>query len=157
MFHLSAWQRFWRIDVPFSLPGLLWNTMASMSAGWFFVVATEAITVANQQILLPGIGSYIATAINAADLRAISYAILAMLIVILIYDQLLFRPLVAWAERFKSEREGSGNEHYAESWVMDVFRRTRLVRRVGVQLAHLFDAFVNIKIFRPTNKIVLKE
>ncbi len=60
MFHLSAWQRFWRIDVPFSMPGLLWNMMMSMSAGWFFVVASEAITVSNQQILLPGIGSYIA-------------------------------------------------------------------------------------------------
>src|SRR3990167_9004297 len=57
MFHLSAWQRFWRIEVPYSMPGLLWNTMASMSAGWFFVVASEAITVSNQQILLPGIGS----------------------------------------------------------------------------------------------------
>jgi NitT/TauT family transport system permease protein len=98
MFHLSAWQRFWRIDVPFSLPGLLWNTMASMSAGWFFVVASEAISVSNQQILLPGIGSYITVAIQSADMRAIGFAILAMFIVILIYDQLLFRPLVAWAE-----------------------------------------------------------
>ena len=64
MFHLSAWQRFWRIDVPFSMPGLLWNMMMSMSAGWFFVVASEAISVSNQQILLPGIGSYIAFAIQ---------------------------------------------------------------------------------------------
>lgn len=148
MFHLSAWQRFWRIDVPFSLPGLLWNTMASMSAGWFFVVASEAITVANQKILLPGIGSYIATAIQAADLRAITYAILAMLIVILIYDQLLFRPLVAWSERFKSERENSGMDYAAESWVMDMFRRTRLVRLMGGKFAQLFDAFVNIRLFR---------
>lgn len=153
MFHLSAWQRFWRIDVPYSMPGLLWNTMASMSAGWFFVVASEAITVSNQDILLPGIGSYIATAIRAADLRAISYAILAMLVVILIYDQLLFRPLVAWAERFKSEREGGSAERSAESWVIDLFRRTRVVRNIGRRLAILFNMFVNIRLFRSSEKI----
>lgn len=146
MYHLSAWQSFWRIDVPFSMPSLLWNTMASMSAGWFFVVASEAITVSNQQILLPGIGSYIAVAIQAADLRAICYAIIAMLIVILIYDQLLFRPLVAWADKFKSEREGS--EQMAESWVLDLFRRTRMMRNIGSKISSLFNLFVNIKWFR---------
>lgn len=143
MLHLSAWQRFWRIEVPFSMPGLLWNTMVSMSAGWFFVVAAEAITVSNQQILLPGMGSYIAVAIAAANMRAIGYALLAMLIVILIYDQLLFRPLVAWSEKFKSEHEAT--EKTAESWVINLFRRTRLMRNLGARLAQLFDAFVNIR------------
>lgn len=146
MYHLSAWQSFWRIDVPFSMPSLLWNTMASMSAGWFFVVASEAITVSNQQILLPGIGSYIAVAIQAANLQAITYAIIAMLIVILIYDQLLFRPLVAWAEKFKADREG--NDDIAESWVLDLFRRTRMMRNVGSKISSLFDLFVNIKFLR---------
>lgn len=147
MFHLSAWQSFWRIDVPYSTPSLLWNAMASMSAGWFFVVASEAITVSNQKILLPGIGSYIAVAITAADLRAISYAILAMLIVILIYDQLLFRPLVAWAERFKAEHQAAESDIYPESWVINLFRRTRIVRNIGARVAQLFDRFVNIKMF----------
>lgn len=151
LFHLSAWQRFWRIDVPYSMPSLLWNTMASMSAGWFFVVATEAITVSNQKILLPGIGSYIAVAIGAADLRAISYAILAMLIVILIYDQLLFRPLVAWSERFKAEHQATESDQAPESWVIDVFRRTRMVRSMGARVAQLFDRFVNIKLFSRSN------
>lgn len=146
MFHLSAWQRFWRIDVPYSMPGLLWNTMASMSAGWFFVVASEAITVSNQQILLPGIGSYISVAIQAVDMHAIGYAVLAMFIVILIYDQLLFRPLVAWSEKFKAEQLGT--EKVAESWVINLFRRTRLMLNIGSQLARYFDAFVNIKYFR---------
>lgn len=148
MFHLSAWQRFWRIDVPFSMPSLLWNTMASMSAGWFFVVFSEAITVANQKILLPGIGSYIAVATQAADLKAITYAVLAMFIVILMYDQILFRPLVAWAEKFKAEREGTGVDRLSHSWIVNLFRRTRLVRNIGRQLALLFDLFVNIKFLR---------
>ncbi|MFZ2314485.1 MAG: ABC transporter permease subunit [Gammaproteobacteria bacterium] len=154
MFHLSSWQRFWRIDVPFSMPGLLWNAMVSMSAGWFFVVASEAITVSNQQILLPGIGSYIAVAIQAADIHAIIYAVIAMFIVILLYDQLLFRPLVAWAEKFKSEQLTS--DKIAESWVIDLFRRTRMMRNIGGQLTILFDRFVNIRFFRTQFGIPVK-
>lgn len=146
MFHLSAWQRFWRIDVPFSMPGLLWNTMMSMSASWFMVVASEAISVSNQQILLPGIGSYITLAIKSADMKAIIYAISAMLVVILLYDQLLFRPLVAWAEKFKSEQVTQERE--AHSWLLDLLHRTRLVRYIGFKLADLFNAFVNVSIFR---------
>lgn len=157
MFHLTAWQRFWRIDVPFAMPSLLWNTMASMSAGWFFVVASEAITVSNQQILLPGIGSYISVAILAADINAICYAVIAMFCVIIIYDQLLFRPLVAWAEKFKAERESGGGDYdEAESWVIDLFRRTRMLRNLGGKLTYLFNLFVNIRIRRKTNNTSYK-
>lgn len=148
MFHLSAWQRFWRIEVPYSIPGLLWNTMASMSAGWFFVVAAEAIIVSNQDILLPGIGSFIAVAIKAANLQAIGYAVLTMFVVILIYDQLLFRPLVAWAEKFKPEQQAP--EKPAQSWVVNIFRRTHLMRGLGQKMTKLFNAFVNIKFFQST-------
>lgn len=155
MLHLSAWQRFWRIDVPFSMPGLLWNTMLSMSAGWFFVVASEAITVSNQEILLPGIGSYIAVAIKAADLHAIVYAVITMFIVILLYDQLLFRPLVAWADKFKSEREGTGADQTPDSWVINLFRRTRLIRNIGRHISRLFDMFVNIRIIALTPSFAL--
>ncbi|EKD71661.1 MAG: hypothetical protein ACD_46C00131G0003, partial [uncultured bacterium] len=146
MLHLSAWQRFWRIEVPYSMPSLLWNTMASMSAGWFFVVAAEAITVSNQQILLPGIGSFIAAAIQATNMTAIGYAVLTMFVVILIYDQLLFRPLVAWADRFKSEHQATDKS--AESWVINLFHRTRVLRNLGQKITQLFDAFVNIRFLR---------
>jgi NitT/TauT family transport system permease protein len=142
MLHLSAWQRFWRIEVAFSLPGLLWNMMVSMSAGWFFVVASEAISVSNQQILLPGIGSYIAVAIKEANLTAIYYAIFTMFVVILIYDQILFRPLVAWAEKFKAENVASERE--AHSWLMDLMHRTRWIRHFGEILYRRWNAFVNI-------------
>lgn len=150
MFHLSAWQRFWRIDVPFSMPGLLWNMMMSMSAGWFFVVASEAISISNQEIMLPGIGSYIALAIQQANVHAIWYAILTMLIVILIYDQLLFRPLIAWADKFKAEQVAQEKE--ANSWVVNMLHRTRLLRFLGQKVAILFDAFVNISFFRSKPK-----
>ena len=69
MYHLSPWQRFWRLEVPHAVPNLVWNMMMSVSGGWFFVVASEAITVSGQTILLPGVGSYIATAIDRARSR----------------------------------------------------------------------------------------
>lgn len=155
MFHLSAWQTFWRIEVPFSMPGLLWNAMLSMSGGWFFLVACEALSVAHQSILLPGIGSYIVVAAAQANLKAIIHAVLTMLFVIIIYDQLLFRPLIAWSEKFKSEQYTS--EKVAESWVIDLFRRTRFFRIIGLSIKHSFDKIVNCRIFlsRPPKNIKL--
>ncbi|HXC53665.1 MAG TPA: ABC transporter permease subunit [Rhizomicrobium sp.] len=125
MFGLNGWARFWRIEVPFGLPPLIWNMMMSMSGGWFFVVAAEAISVGHTTIVLPGIGSYIALAIAQQNLTAIFYAIAAMLVVILIYDQLLFRPLIAWADKFRFDNEDS--EDYPESWVLDILRRSALM------------------------------
>src|ERR1700675_790543 len=89
-FRLTGWQKFWQLEAPFAMPGLIWNTMMSMSGGWFFVVAAEAITVGNTTITLPGVGSFIAKAIEHRDLAAVTWAIAAMLVVILAYDQLLF-------------------------------------------------------------------
>jgi NitT/TauT family transport system permease protein len=91
-FRFSSWQRFWRLEAPFAVPGLVWNMMMSMSGGWFFVVASEAISVGNEQIALPGIGSYVALAIEQQNLGAIGWALGAMTVVILLYDQLMFRP-----------------------------------------------------------------
>jgi NitT/TauT family transport system permease protein len=122
VFQLSGWQRFWRLELPFAMPGLLWNMMMSMSGGWFFVVASEAISVSNQSIKLPGVGSYIALAIEARDLVAIGWAILGMLVGILLYDQLLFRPLVAWADKFRFEE--SGADTAPTSWLLTWMRRT---------------------------------
>lgn len=123
IFRLSAWQRFWRLELPFAMPGLLWNMMMSMSGGWFFLVAAEAISVAGQDIKLPGIGSYIAVAIDQRNLAAIAWAIGAMLTGILLYDQLFFRPLLAWADRFRFE--DTQGDTAQRSWVLDVARRSR--------------------------------
>lgn len=127
VFQLSGWQRFWRIEVPYAMPALLWNTMMSMSAGWFFLVASEAISVANQHILLPGIGSYIHQAIVSANLPAIFYAIAAMLMVILLYDQLLFRPLLVWSNRFKLHSSDDDDQENT-SWFYDLLLKTRSLR-----------------------------
>ena len=137
VFQLSGWQRFWRLELPFAMPSLLWNMMMSMSGGWFFVVASEAISVSNQNIKLPGVGSYIALAIEARDLGAIGWAIGGMLVGIVLYDQLFFRPLLAWADKFRFE-EGS-NEAAPESWLLTWMRRTERMRAVGLAVVRLLE------------------
>jgi NitT/TauT family transport system permease protein len=122
IFRLSGWQRFWRLELPFAMPGLLWNMMMSMSGGWFFLVAAEAISVAGQDIKLPGIGSYIAVAIEAKNGWAIAWAILAMLVGIIVYDQLFFRPLLAWADKFRFEE--SQGDTAQQSWMLDWLRNS---------------------------------
>src|SRR5260370_6054724 len=124
MYHLSPWKRFWRLEVPHAIPSLVWNMMMSVSGGWFFVVASEAITVAGQTIMLPGIGSYIATAINHGDLAAIGYAVLVMFVVILLYDQLLFRPLLAWSRKFQAD--SAADQDNIRPWFFIVLQRARL-------------------------------
>ena len=132
-FHLSPWRRFWRLDAPFATPALIWNMMMSMSGGWFFVVASEAITVGNTTVTLPGIGSYIALAIQKQDMAAIFWAIGAMLVVILAYDQVLFRPLVAWSDRFRFEQQAQALP--PRSWVLTILRRSRLVAQTTALLS----------------------
>src|ERR1700738_1449215 len=148
-FHLGGWQRFWRLDVPFAMPGLIWNTMMSMSGGWFFVVASEAITVGNTPVTLPGIGSYVALAIKEQNLPAIGYAILAMLLVIIAYDQLLFRPVVAWADKFRFEPTASATA--PTSWMLDLFRRTRALRALTYPFAAINRAVSNLHVSIPSS------
>ena len=125
-FRLTGWQKFWQLEAPFAMPGLIWNTMMSMSGGWFFVVASEAITVGDTTIALPGVGSYIAKANDEGNWSAIGAAVLTMGIVILLYDQLLFRPIVAWAAKFRVEL--SVSQDVESSWVLNLIKRTHWLR-----------------------------
>lgn len=125
-FGLSPWRRFIRLELPYATPPLVWNMMMSMSGSWFFVVASEAITVGKTTVTLPGIGSYIALAEDKGDWRAVALAVGAMAVVILAYDQLIFRPIVAWADKFRFEQTAS--EEQPQSWLYDLIRRTRAMR-----------------------------
>jgi NitT/TauT family transport system permease protein len=144
---LSAWQRFWRLEVPFAMPGLVWNMMMSMSGGWFFVVASEAISVGVIQIALPGIGSYVALAIERRDLTAVGWAIVAMSITILLYDQLLFRPLVAWSDKFRFEQTAA--QVVPRSWVLDLFRGARLFQVATVPLGNAMQNVARARLAFP--------
>ncbi len=134
-FRLSPWLRFVRLELPFSAPGLIWNTMMSMSGGWFFVVASEAIGVGDTRVNLPGIGSWLALAIEQKDIAAVALAVGAMAVVILLYDQLVFRPIVAWADKFRFEQTAA--QQRPRSWVFDLVRRARVIKRMLAPLAEL--------------------
>ncbi len=146
-FRLSGWQRFWRLEVPFAMPGLVWNTMLSMSGGWFFVVASEAITLGDTSWQLPGIGSYVALALAQRNIAAVFYAILAMLAVILLYDQLLFRPLVAWSAKFRFETTATATA--ADPWVLALIRRTHVLRVAGETVGSAFGAVTGLRLSLP--------
>jgi NitT/TauT family transport system permease protein len=145
-FRLSPWMNFWRVEAPFAMPQLIWNMMVSMSGSWFFVVASEAISVGKTTVTLPGIGSYIALAIEQKDLAAVGWAIGAMLVVILLYDQLLFRPLVAWADRFRFEQQMGVLP--PQSWVLDVLRGSRIVAGLTDRLSRLWRHTFQWRLFR---------
>ncbi|MBI3704913.1 MAG: ABC transporter permease subunit [Rhizobiales bacterium] len=144
-FQLTRWMHFWRVEAPFAMPQLIWNMMMSMSGSWFFVVASEAISVGNTTVTLPGVGSYIALAIEQKNLWAVSWAILTMLVVILLYDQLLFRPLVAWADRFRFEQQAGAVP--PRSFVLDVLRRSKLVAALNAPLSRLWRRSLHLRFF----------
>ena len=146
-FRLSPWQKFWQLETPFAMPGLIYNTMMSMSGGWFFVVAAEAITVGDTTIKLPGIGSYLAVAIDQKDIAAVLMAVVMVLIVILLYDQLAFRPIVAFSDKFKVEL--SASQTVSKSWVLNLLARTFWVRRAAEPLSVAFDWFTSLRLDLP--------
>ena len=117
---LTRWQRFRTLELPASAHSLIWNSMMSFGGGWFFVTQSEAISVMNKDIKLPGLGSYMAGAIDRGDNMAAMWAVVAMIAMILASDQLIWRPLLAWADKFKIELTESGNA--PKSWVYDLLR-----------------------------------
>ena len=144
---LGAWKRFWTLEAPYAAPNLVWNAMISMSGGWFFVVQAEAITVGPTTIKLPGVGSYVALAIARRDLAAVGWAVLTMLVVILIYDQLLFRPLVAWSERFRMD--GGSRDDAPRSWVLDILQRAHFIRAVLRPVGAFFRTAASVRLGAP--------
>jgi NitT/TauT family transport system permease protein len=139
VYKLNRWQRFTRLELPSSAIGLMWNSMMSFGGGWFFVAQSEAISVLNKNIKLPGLGSYMAAAVEAGDGRAAIYAIVAMIVTIVVMDQLLWRPLVAWAEKFKLEQtEGKDNP---TSWMLNVLRHSYLLAWLSDHLGRVVGRF----------------
>ncbi len=149
-FNLTPWQKFWQLETPFAMPGLIWNMMMSMSGGWFFVVASEAIAVGDNTTKLPGIGSYIDLANTRSDYGAIVAAVVMMGIVILAYDQLLFRPLVAFSARFRVEL--LANQQVERSWVMDAWKRTRWLQPLTQGVAQAFRRIALLRLGTPFGK-----
>jgi NitT/TauT family transport system permease protein len=137
IYRLSPGLYFSKIELPWAIIGLLWNAMMSFGGGWFFVAASEAISVLNQSYTLPGIGSYVTAAIVAQDMRALFLAILTMAVIIVLVDQFFWRPLTAWAHKFKYERSVSSET--PTSWVLALLKASRIPAFLARQFARLSE------------------
>jgi NitT/TauT family transport system permease protein len=135
LYRVSGWQRFTHFELPAGIIPLVWNGMMSFGGGWFFLAASEAITVLNRELLLPGVGSFMALAVKAADVWALGWAVITMVTLILVVDAFFWRPLVAWAEKFKVEESQAADA--PTSRVLDLLRRSHLVLWIEERLARL--------------------
>lgn len=141
---LDPYSRFTRLELPYAAIGLVWNSMMSFGGGWFFLAASESISVLNRHIQLPGIGSYMATAMQRGNIPALLEAMFTMVVMIVVVDQLFWRPLVAWAQRFKMDTHA---DEQIDSWFLHFLRRSRLAMWIS---NHIFGA-----LFRSIDRMVV--
>ncbi len=147
VFRLSAWLRFRTLELPFAALGLIWNSVMSWAGGWFFLMAAEIFTLGSKDFRLPGLGAYLQTAASEGDTTALVYGIMVLVLIITLLDQLIWRPLLAWAERYKVSQVES--DQPATSWFYDVLRRSRLVDSLSARLFAPLQRAVNNRLNRP--------
>ena len=128
IYTFSWWQRFVQMELPFSAIGLVWNSMMSVAGGWFFLMACEMFVLGSRDFRLPGLGSYLQTAASAGDTRSILWGVATMIAVIVLLDQFVWRPVIAWAEKFKVEQVESTDA--PRSWVLDLIRHSRSIAQI---------------------------
>ena len=142
VYRLSWWQKLIQLELPYSAIGLVWNSMMSVAGGWFFLMACEMFVLGNRDLRLPGLGSYLQTAANAGNTSAIVWGLATMIAVIVLMDQLIWRPVIAWSEKFKFEQVEAFQT--PRSPVLDLLRHSRLVSfarpRFGGAVARSSDA-----------------
>ena len=137
---LNWWQKFIRLEVPFAMTGLVWNSIASFGNGWFFLAASEAITVLNKSVFLPGIGSFMASAASRGDMTGLLYSILTMGIIIIFLDIFFWRPIMAWAQKFKF---GQSEETPPTSFVYDIMQRSSFIKGIKEYVLNPIGRFIN--------------
>ncbi|MCM0592893.1 MAG: ABC transporter permease subunit [Gloeotrichia echinulata IR180] len=122
IYRLNLWHRFWTLELPAGVIGLVWNSVMSVAGGWFFLIAIESFTLGDKDFRLPGLGSFLASAASKGDFKAIFWGLTLLIGVIVAIDFFVWRPLIAWAEKFKLEMVES--QDAPQSWVLDIFRRS---------------------------------
>ncbi|MGB0063448.1 MAG: ABC transporter permease subunit [Terracidiphilus sp.] len=126
IYRYSAWQRFWQLEMPFSAIGLVWNSIMSVAGGWFALMACEMFTMGPRNFQLPGLGSYIQTAADAGDTHALLAGIATVILVVVATDQLIWRPLIAWSDKFKFEQVEAADQ--VKSPILELLRRSKIVQ-----------------------------
>lgn len=134
IFRLNGWLRFKTMELPFAALGLIWNSMMSWAGGWFFLMASEIFTVGSKDFRLPGLGSYLQTAANEGNVRAIFFGIGTLVLVIVLLDQLMWRPILVWANKFKVEMVESDTP--PESWFYDLLSRSWIIKQFANRVWH---------------------
>jgi len=134
VYGFSWWERLKWVELPFGTTGLVWNSMMSMAGGWFFLMITEAFKLGDQDFRLPGLGSYMSVAVEKGNMPAMLCAILAMVVMIVFLDQVIWRPVVVWAQRFRIEDTSQGD--VPRSWLLRLLRRSRLIRWMEARRVH---------------------
>jgi NitT/TauT family transport system permease protein len=129
VYRFNWWQRLTQIELPYSAVGLIWNSMMSMAGGWFFLMVTEAFQLGDRDFRLPGIGSYMSVAVEKGNVPAMVGAVVAMVLMIVALDQLLWRPMVVWAQKFRIE--DTSQEESMESWFLDLLHHSHVLRWMG--------------------------
>jgi NitT/TauT family transport system permease protein len=147
VYRLSAWHIFWTVDLPAGVIGLIWNSVMSVAGGWFFLIAIESFTLGKRNFTLPGLGSYLGTAANKGDYLALTYGLLVLLCVIIAIDLLLWRPLIAWGEKFKFQLQSS--EMAPESAILDWIRRSPTLRAFNQRILSPIQALVDRQFASP--------
>jgi len=132
VYRLSAWQRFWTLELPSGVVGLVWNSVMSVAGGWFFLMQTESFTLSNRNFTLPGLGSFLKAAADKGDNLAILCGIIVLVGIISVIDYFIWRPMIAWAEKFKHETVEAAQ--VPESRVLDFLRRSPTMRIIGDRL-----------------------
>ncbi|MFA4931486.1 MAG: ABC transporter permease subunit [Caldisericia bacterium] len=148
IYRFNWWQRLTQIEMPYSAVGLIWNSMMSMAGGWFFLMVTEAFQLGNRDFRLPGIGSYMSVAVEKGNVPAMVAAVVAMVLMIVALDQLLWRPTVVWAQKFRIE--DTSQEESMDSWFLDLLHHSHILRWMGTagsSVGHAFGSLVS-RLFR---------
>lgn len=146
IFRLNAWLRFKTLEMPFAANGLIWNSIMSWAGGWFFLMASETFTVGARDFRLPGLGSYLQAAANQNDVPAIVYGLLSLVLVIVLLDQLVWRPVLAWADRFKVQMVSSDDA--PESWFYDLLNHSWLVQNFTAHISRPIGEWLDLALVR---------
>jgi NitT/TauT family transport system permease protein len=134
VYRWSWWQKFVQMELPYSAIGLIWNSMMSVAGGWFFLIACEMFVLGNRDLRLPGLGSYLQTAANEGNTRAILWGLAVMVGVVILIDQLIWRPVIAWGQKFKFEQVEAAEEPHSP--VLDFLKRSKILPLIAAALVH---------------------
>ena len=153
IYRYSAWQRFWQLEMPYAAIGLVWNSIVSVAGGWFALMLCEMFTMGDRNFQLPGLGSYMQSAADSGDVRALCTGIAVVILIVVATDQLVWRPLIAWSDKFKFEQVESADR--VTSPILELLRRSPLLSTLPGKIWSKCEEPIYLRLARsPENTLV---